>query len=139
MFLALKVHFWLYFLPYIIRFATHNCSSPLGSREALINVDKASPGLFILPVEKCDFLGLKMCFCRSKNIILWPLSCKNFENNMYVVLWEYQSRHFVGLEMLFCEPNDIILWVQRCFFAGFTISFYDPQIAGLLWIRHCIL
>ena len=28
-------------------FATHTLRSPLGPREALINVDKASPGLFI--------------------------------------------------------------------------------------------
>ena len=28
-------------------FATHTSCSPLGSREALKNVDKASPGLFI--------------------------------------------------------------------------------------------
>ena len=31
----------------VSHFATHTFRSPLGSREALINVDKASPGLFI--------------------------------------------------------------------------------------------
>ena len=35
-------------LPYLILIATHSCCSTLGSREALINVDKVSPGLFIL-------------------------------------------------------------------------------------------
>ena len=34
--------------PTFVLFATHNWVSPLGSREALINVDKASSGVFIV-------------------------------------------------------------------------------------------
>ena len=37
--LDLKAHFRVYFQPFLILFATHTCYSPLGSREALINVD----------------------------------------------------------------------------------------------------
>ena len=34
-------------MPPFVLFATRNRVSPLGSREALINVDKASPGLLV--------------------------------------------------------------------------------------------
>ena len=55
LFSALKVSLLVVFLailyvlcyPYLILFATHNCSSPLRSRETLINVDKASPGFLV--------------------------------------------------------------------------------------------
>ena len=48
LFLVLNGKFYVYFQPFIILFATHTCYSPLGSREALINVDKASPGQLVL-------------------------------------------------------------------------------------------
>ena len=47
LFTTLKDQFLSVFLAYYKLFATHTCSSPLRSREALINVDKASPGLLI--------------------------------------------------------------------------------------------
>ena len=48
LFTTLKDQFLSVFLAYYKLFATHTCSSPLRSREALINVDKASSGVFII-------------------------------------------------------------------------------------------
>ena len=50
LFLALKCPLLDVFKPHLILFAIHNYCSPLGSREALINIDKASPGFL---VENC--------------------------------------------------------------------------------------
>ena len=47
LFSTLKGPLLVVFEPFLILFTTHTCYSPLGSREALINVDKASPGVFI--------------------------------------------------------------------------------------------
>ena len=47
LFLILNGNFQVYFQPFLIFFATHTCYSPLGSRKALIIVDKASPGLIL--------------------------------------------------------------------------------------------
>ena len=48
LFSTLKGPLLVVFEPFLILFTTHTCCSPLGSREALKNVDKASPGLFIM-------------------------------------------------------------------------------------------
>ena len=46
--LSRNFRFFFLFLGQLVSlFATHTFRSPLGPREALINVDKASPGLFI--------------------------------------------------------------------------------------------
>ena len=43
-----KAHFWVYFQLLLILFATHTACSPLGPREALKNVDKASSALLVV-------------------------------------------------------------------------------------------
>ena len=48
LFSTLKVPLLVVFESFLMLFTTHTCCSPLGSREALINADKASPGLFIV-------------------------------------------------------------------------------------------
>ena len=47
MFSTLKGPLLVVFEPFLILFTTHTCCSPLGSREALKNVDKVSPGLLV--------------------------------------------------------------------------------------------
>ena len=62
LFSTLKGPLLVVFEPFLILFTTHTCCSPLGSREALKNVDKASPGLFIVRVGGA-YLPLKFFRC----------------------------------------------------------------------------